>query len=724
MKTILNVVHYPVFGGPHNRVLRLTEPLLDRGWRTIIVLPCERGDAAARLRDGGVEVVQLPLGRLRASLEPRTQLGYAAGYVPDVLRLCRLIRRSGADLVVIGGLVNAQAAIAASLAGVPVVWQIVDSRTPPLVARLLMPSVQRLASSVMFNGDALARLHTGGKPLKVPSFVYYPPVDTSRLLPSAELRRSTRLTLGVPPEAALVGMVANINPAKGIEYFVRAASLIYRARPNAWFAVVGPFYETHRAYTAQLMAEVVGSGIPAERIIFTGGRDEVANLYPAFDLHLITSRPRSEGSTTTAMEAMACGVPVVAVDVGAVQEAVEDGVTGLIVRPLDTAGIAEAALCLLDDPARRAEMGSLGRLRAVERFDVAHSAVTHIAAFEAALSRWHSPDHSRETVATPRLPDAGELPDVERLLVCPLCHGELSRESDALTCAACCHKYEVIDGIPLLLADPRLAAHDEIAHDDHKHRQAAYFDRAEGEEFEIERPRGSSRLYAFMLGEKLRRSVTGIEALLPGATAVTVCGGSGMEAEFLARMGAAVLTVDLSLGAARRSRERARRRGLAIRSVVADAERLPLRDGSIDVACVHDGLHHLEFPERGVVEMARVAGRAVSVSEPARAAATALAVRFGLALEREEAGNRVARFRTRTLIETLRKHGFCPVHAERYAMYYRHRPGPLSRRLSRTPFFNATLLAWRIGNRLAGRHGNKLTVVAVRATGLTDGAAK
>src|SRR3989442_11318026 len=63
-RTILNVVHYPVFGGPHNRIQRLAEPLRERGWRTIAALPDEPGNAAARLRSDGVPVVQLSMGRL------------------------------------------------------------------------------------------------------------------------------------------------------------------------------------------------------------------------------------------------------------------------------------------------------------------------------------------------------------------------------------------------------------------------------------------------------------------------------------------------------------------------------------------------------------------------------------------------------------------------------------------------------------------------------------
>ena len=106
----------------------------------------------------------------------------------------------------------------------------------------------------------------------------------------------------------------------------------------------------------------------------------------------------------------------------------------------------------------------------------------------------------------------------------------------------------------------------------------------------------------------------------------------------------AVVSADISLGASRRARERARRHGLDLTPVVADAENLPFADRSFDLVYVHDGLHHLEHPEAGVAEMARVARHAVSITEPARAARHhGPPFAAGLALEREEAGNRVAR---------------------------------------------------------------------------------
>lgn len=711
---LLMVIHYPIFGGPHNEALRLNAERLRRGWSTLVLLPDEPGNAAARLRAGGVDVLQMPLHRLRMSPDPRLQLGFGVGFAADIDRIRRLIRERQIDLVLVGGLVNPQAALAARLERTPVVWQILDSRAPAALRLVLMPVVSRLADAILFDGEGLIALHAGKRRLGVPAFVYYPPVDTQSFQPSPSQRRQTRQALGIPEDAPVVGMVANLNPQKGIEYFIRAAAAIYRSQPQSWFVVVGARYATHQAYTARLAAEARASGIPQERLIFTGEQPDVQHYYPAMDVKLITSVPRSEGTTTTAMEAMACGVPVVATGVGAVSEVVEDGVTGFVVPPLDSAAIARATLRLLEDRGLRTRMGQEARRRAVERYDASVCADTQIRAFDTAMAGGSVRAAARLQEPAPR---AGTQKDLRGLLVCPDCRGALRWEAEEIHCGNCSRAYPILDGIPVLLLDSCAAEHDELEHQhghDHKRRQAEYFDRGAAAEFEISRPHGAARLYGWLLGEKFRRSIAGLETKLSGTTALTVCGGSGMDAEFLARAGGAVIASDISLGAAQRTRERARRAGLNIVSIVADVERLPFHDRSVDLVYVHDGLHHLERPETGLAEMARVAARAVSVTEPARAAATAIAVRLGLALEREEAGNRVARVEPQEVAEQLRSAGFSVLTADRYAMYYPHEPGRIFRRLSLPGVLGATILVWRAANAALGRFGNKLAVVAVR----------
>jgi SAM-dependent methyltransferase len=298
------------------------------------------------------------------------------------------------------------------------------------------------------------------------------------------------------------------------------------------------------------------------------------------------------------------------------------------------------------------------------------------------------------------------LEELRRLLVCPICHADLG---GSMGCEGCGAQYERSGEIPVLLPEASRTAY--------KHQQAASHDDHPTPEFEIRRPAGAPALYGFFMEDKVRRATMGLSSLLRGATVVTLCGGSGMDAELLARLGCRVIATDISPGACARALERARRTGLPILPVVADAEQLPLKDKSVDIAYVHDGLHHLEQPLDGVAEMARVASAAASVNEPARAAVTALAVRRGIALEWEHSGNRVGRLLPDEVVAALRARGFREQHPHRYGMYYKHHPGAIMRLLSRGRLLPFAKAGFGVANALAGGVGNKMTVQAIRQDG-------
>ncbi len=306
-----------------------------------------------------------------------------------------------------------------------------------------------------------------------------------------------------------------------------------------------------------------------------------------------------------------------------------------------------------------------------------------------------------------------------RLLACPMCHGELSgldaRLIDGeIACSSCGASYAVRNAIPILLP-PALDAthvHDELDHHAEKQRQTDYYDRVAAAEFEITRPHDAPEAYRWLLARKFERGV----ALLPplkDATVVDVCCGSGMDAEMLVGSGARVIAIDISEGCALRAKERAERYGLDYVAVVADAEHLPLADRAADIGYVHDGLHHLPDPADGLRELARVSRLAISVNEPAQALSTAIAVRLGVALAEEAAGNRVGRLRAREVAAALGDAGF-DTSAGRYLMYYKHHPGAFMHMASRPLAGAAYRRAVALADAALGRWGNKINITATR----------
>ncbi len=176
----------------------------------------------------------------------------------------------------------------------------------------------------------------------------------------AEEGPAVRATLGLPQSGPVVGSVGRLDRVKGYDLLVEASAVVLRDRPEAWFVVAGDGQE-RRALEAQ--ARRLGV---AERWLFLGWQAHLEPLYPALDLSVLPSR--NEGMGRAAVEALACGRPVVATAVGGVPSVVEDGVTGLLVPPEDPQALASAILHLLEDETARRRMGEAGPQRVRERF--------------------------------------------------------------------------------------------------------------------------------------------------------------------------------------------------------------------------------------------------------------------------------------------------------------------------------------------------------------------
>jgi len=386
MRRFLSIIHYSVYGGPHNQALRLAGPLRERGWETLVLLPDEPGNAAERLRAAGVETFTVPLARLRALRSPGPHLRLARNFPRDVSRIASVLESEGADLALIGGVHNSQGAFAARRAGRAVVWQILDTNSPLAFRRLAMRAVTHFADVIMSTGHEVARVHPGALAFGDRLVPYLPPVDVGEFAPDPRRSSAARKELGLGANDLVVGTVNNLNPMKGHLTFIRAAAQVRRQRPNARFLLLGATYQHRSDYTQMLLDEAESLGLrEGTDLLVVDPGSRVSQLAPALDVFWLTSEPRSEGIPTTVEEAMALGIPVVAADVGGVREVVDDGVTGFLVPSRDPEALVAATEPLLDDPARRRRMGEAARLRAEADFNLDRCADSHVIAFERAV---------------------------------------------------------------------------------------------------------------------------------------------------------------------------------------------------------------------------------------------------------------------------------------------------------------------------------------------------
>lgn len=175
--------------------------------------------------------------------------------------------------------------------------------------------------------------------------------------PAAARRRRARAELGLPADATVVGAVGRLTYQKAPDDFLAALRAL--GRPGVTGVWIGD---------GELAGQVAAraASLPGSQVLLAGQRSNVPDLLPAFDVFALPSR--YEGLPTVVVEAMVCGIPVVATAVNAVGDVVIPGETGLLVPPGRPELLAEAVGFLLDTPAAAARMAATARSRLGTRF--------------------------------------------------------------------------------------------------------------------------------------------------------------------------------------------------------------------------------------------------------------------------------------------------------------------------------------------------------------------
>ncbi|MGE5289605.1 MAG: glycosyltransferase [Micromonosporaceae bacterium] len=171
--------------------------------------------------------------------------------------------------------------------------------------------------------------------------------------------RRARAALGIPADATVVGAVGRLTYQKAPEHFV--AALRELGRPDVIGVWVGS------GELAERVARLARTA-PEVRVLLAGERADVPHILPAFDVFALPSR--YEGLPTAIVEAMVCGIPVVATAVNAVADVVIPGETGLLVPPGRPGMLAAAVRHLLGSPDTAARLSAAARARLGERYGV------------------------------------------------------------------------------------------------------------------------------------------------------------------------------------------------------------------------------------------------------------------------------------------------------------------------------------------------------------------
>jgi glycosyltransferase involved in cell wall biosynthesis len=228
------------------------------------------------------------------------------------------------------------------------------------------PVVQELRRHVPAN-----RVHKIGNGVDIQTY--------RRLLPRAEAKRE----LDLPPDSILIGFVGRLSAQKGISNLLHAiAELPLTLRTALHFVIAGDGEER-----GALNDEARMLGL-SDRTHFLGTRNDTPTIYSALDIFVLPSE--QEAFPMVVLEAMACGLPIIATDVGDTARIIENRVSGLVVPPRDVDSLRQALSELIQEPDRARRFGEVGRERVVKHFSSTQMAQKYLALYEDLL---RSPRH-------------------------------------------------------------------------------------------------------------------------------------------------------------------------------------------------------------------------------------------------------------------------------------------------------------------------------------------
>ncbi len=175
-----------------------------------------------------------------------------------------------------------------------------------------------------------------------------------------------RKEFNIDEDELVIGTIGRIDPEKGYEYFLESAKLILQNIGNVRFIVVGDA-SNNPSFEKSLYKMSVEKGID-RKTIFTGFRRDIPQLLASMDVVVLPSG--IDACSRVLFESMAMQKPLVATDAGGTPEIIQDGITGLLVKPRDSSEMAKCIKRLLDDKNLAEQYGKAGRKRVEKMFTI------------------------------------------------------------------------------------------------------------------------------------------------------------------------------------------------------------------------------------------------------------------------------------------------------------------------------------------------------------------
>jgi glycosyltransferase involved in cell wall biosynthesis len=337
-------------GGGNVSLLTLAKQLASEGREVRIVCPAE-GPMLTACKESGLQIT------VKCFRQPECKRMDLV--ILQAISWRRLLVHHKVDVVHANDLLVARSiAIAAWMCGVPVVCHVRFGRLSFETLKWLFRGVPH-PRAFIFNSGFLQR-EIG------PSLLKTCPKSIQSVIHNAvDLRRFSVKDSG-PCHRPRVGIVGNLIPLKGHVDFLQMAFELTNRNVDAEYWIVGE--DIHNSGYKKVLDDKTKELGLADRIRFLGHRGDIPEILNELDVAICSSHYEPFGRCV--IEAMACGKPVVATNVGGIPEIIEDQISGILVPPHAPSKMADAVASLASDPSLRAKLASSARRRVERLFGV------------------------------------------------------------------------------------------------------------------------------------------------------------------------------------------------------------------------------------------------------------------------------------------------------------------------------------------------------------------
>ncbi|NOY84208.1 MAG: glycosyltransferase [Nitrospirae bacterium] len=328
-----------------------------------------------------------PLKPLNGRVDPKRvqviSLNKKGGNNPILIyKICLLLKKIGADIVQTHNWGTAfEGILGAKLARVPAIIHaergtIEDKRHNIILQRFLWSFPNQILSVSQAHRQKMTDL-VGFPHEQIRAIVNG--VDTDLFFPNPEIKKEIRKKLGLKKDSFCIGTVGSLRPVKNQLLLINACKTILHNFENVEVMIVG-----EGPLKAQLKQEVKTLGF-SEKIHFAGGQTNIPEILNALDVFVLPSL--SEGMPNAVLEAMACGIPVIATSVGGVPEVIEDGKNGMLISSGDEEALILSLGEVIQDQEKRLSFGIEAQRRAKTYFSLKNMVSEYQMFYESLLQK-------------------------------------------------------------------------------------------------------------------------------------------------------------------------------------------------------------------------------------------------------------------------------------------------------------------------------------------------